>query len=163
MKNTTGYSLNALVDFTDPIEILQHLMIGSEGTLGFLSEITYRTVPEPARKGTALLFFPDVETACRAVAVLKQTPVKAVELMDRASLRSVQDKPGMPPTLASLAPDVAALLIETGADSDDQLHEQIATILGAIHGIPTVFPPSFTTDPAEYTVLWNIRKVFVST
>ena len=42
MKNTTGYSLNALVDFTDPIDILAHLMIGSEGTLGFISEITYR-------------------------------------------------------------------------------------------------------------------------
>jgi D-lactate dehydrogenase len=50
IKNTTGYSLNALVDFTDPIDILAHLMIGSEGTLGFLSEITYRTVPEYADK-----------------------------------------------------------------------------------------------------------------
>ena len=44
MKNTTGYSLNALVDFDDPIDVLAHLMIGSEGTLGFISEITYRTV-----------------------------------------------------------------------------------------------------------------------
>ncbi|MET0093755.1 MAG: FAD-binding oxidoreductase, partial [Sedimenticola sp.] len=34
LKNTTGYSLNALIDFEDPLDILQHLMIGSEGTLG---------------------------------------------------------------------------------------------------------------------------------
>ncbi len=37
MKNTTGYGLNALVDFDDPVQILAHLMIGSEGTLGFIS------------------------------------------------------------------------------------------------------------------------------
>jgi D-lactate dehydrogenase len=158
MKNTTGYGLNALVDFTDPVEILQHLMIGSEGTLGFISEITYRTVPEPAHKATALLLFPDIETACRAVALLKQTPVSAVELMDRASLRSVQDKPGMPPTLAGLEPSVAALLVETGAPSEDTLQEQINAVRGSLQGIPTVFPPSFTADPAEYTALWNIRK-----
>ena len=42
------YSLNALVDFpvSDPIEIIKRLMIGSEGTLGFVSRATYNTVPE---------------------------------------------------------------------------------------------------------------------
>lgn len=48
IKCTTGYSLNALVDFPvdDPIEIIKRLMIGSEGTLGFVSKATYNTVPE---------------------------------------------------------------------------------------------------------------------
>jgi FAD/FMN-containing dehydrogenase len=43
-----GYSLNALVDFptSDPIEIIKRLMIGSEGTFGFVSRATYNTVPE---------------------------------------------------------------------------------------------------------------------
>ena len=54
IKNTTGYSLNALLDFTDPLDILSHLMIGSEGTLGFISRITYHTVPEHAHKASAL-------------------------------------------------------------------------------------------------------------
>ena len=58
MKNTTGYSLNALIDFEDPIDVIQHLMIGSEGTLGFISEITYRTVPDHPHKATALILFP---------------------------------------------------------------------------------------------------------
>ena len=57
IKNTTGYSLNALIDFDDPVDILAHLMIGSEGTLGFISEITYRTVPDHAHKATALILF----------------------------------------------------------------------------------------------------------
>src|SRR5512139_2296371 len=72
MKNTTGYSLNALVDFDDPFDILAHLMIGSEGTLGFVAAITYRTVPEPRHKSTALLFFPDIRNACAAVPALKR-------------------------------------------------------------------------------------------
>ena len=44
IKNTTGYSINALADFppSDPIEILKRLMIGSEGTLGFVSRVTYQ-------------------------------------------------------------------------------------------------------------------------
>src|SRR5450631_4502068 len=91
IKNTTGYSLNALVDYQDPFEILQHLMIGSEGTLGFISEITYRTVPDYHHKACALLFFETLVEACRAVTRLKREPVAAVELMDRASLASVTE------------------------------------------------------------------------
>ncbi len=104
MKNTTGYSLNALVDFDDPLDILAHLMIGSEGTLGFISEISYRTVPEYADKASALILFDELETACRAVTALKSTPVAAVELADRAALRSVEGKPGLPEAIGALGP-----------------------------------------------------------
>src|SRR5450830_35253 len=81
IKNTTGYSLNTLVDYEDPIDILAHLMIGSEGTLGFISRITLRTVNEDPFKASALVFFPSIEAACQAVICLKQTPVSAVELL----------------------------------------------------------------------------------
>jgi D-lactate dehydrogenase len=101
IKNTTGYSLNALVDFTDPFDILEHLMIGSEGTLGFISEITYHTVPEYADKASVLMLFPSVVDACASIVRLKPAPVAAAELMDRASLRSVEDKPGMPEFIAA--------------------------------------------------------------
>lgn len=65
IKNTCGYSLNALVDYEDPFEILQHLMIGSEGTLGFMAEITYHTVPEHTHKATALMLFQTSERLAR--------------------------------------------------------------------------------------------------
>src|SRR4029450_5095219 len=113
MKNTTGYSLNALVDFTDPIDVLAHLMIGSEGTLGFLSEITYSTVPEYADKASALILFDHLETACVAVTVVKNTAVAAVELADRAALRSVEGKPGLPEGIRALGANGGALLVET--------------------------------------------------
>ncbi len=158
MKNTCGYSLNALVDFDDPLDILQHLMIGSEGTLGFLSEITYHTVPEYADKASSLMVFPDIETACRAVSILKSTCVEAVEIMDRAALRSVEHKKGMPDYLATLPPQAAALLVETRAADPDLLQSQIGAIHASLRDIRTLLPITFTLDPAEYGKLWDIRK-----
>jgi D-lactate dehydrogenase len=158
MKNTTGYSLNALVDFTDPIDILAHLMIGSEGTLGFISEITFNTVPEYADKASALILFDDLETACRAVTRLKSEPVAAVELADRAALRSVEGKPGLPESLRTVGPDGAALLVETRAPDAATLAAQVAAIEAALAGIRTHEPVRFSTDPQECARYWNVRK-----
>ncbi|MCU7845975.1 MAG: FAD-binding oxidoreductase [Candidatus Thiodiazotropha sp. (ex Monitilora ramsayi)] len=158
IKNTTGYSLNALVDFSDPIDVLQHLMIGSEGTLGFIAEITYRTVPEHPFKASALVFFEDVAKACIAVSRLKSEPVDAVEIMDRAALRSVEDQAGMPPELSSLPGSAAALLIETRADSMNGLSGNINHILSALKTVETLGEVEFTDVPAEYARLWKIRK-----
>jgi D-lactate dehydrogenase len=158
MKNTTGYSLNAFVDYTDPIDIIAHLMIGSEGTLGFISEITYNTVPDLVNKASALMVFPNIQTACAAVTILKQCKVEAVELMDRASLRSVESKSGMPEFLKRLDEHSAALLVETRAVNTQELEKQIAEIAGAIRQFNTVVPVEFTSVPAEGAKLWNIRK-----
>ncbi len=158
LKNTTGYALNALIDFDDPIDILQHLMIGSEGTLGFISAITYDTVPDHPYKASALVFFNQVRTTCEAVALLKSTPVAAVELMDRAGLRSVENKPGMPDFIRSLPEDAAALLIETRAESEVELHQQIDTISASIAHLQTSQPYQFSTDPDECARYWAIRK-----
>ncbi|WP_079433306.1 FAD-binding and (Fe-S)-binding domain-containing protein [Zoogloea sp. LCSB751] len=158
IKNTTGYSLNALVDFSDPVDILAHLMIGSEGTLGFISQVTYNTVPEYAHKASALAFFHDMETACRAVAGLKNQPVDAVELLDRASLRCVAHKPGMPALLKTLADGATALLIETRAPNAAALDERIAAVLAELNLYPLIESPAFTTDPTEIERLWNVRK-----
>jgi D-lactate dehydrogenase len=158
MKNTTGYSLNALVDFDDPIDVLAHLMVGSEGTLGFMSEITYRTVPDHRDKASALILFESLETACRAVTILADTPVAAVELADRAALRSVEDKPGMPPSLRAVGPAGAALLVETRAADASALAQQIESIEASLREIPTFEPVRFSTDAAECASYWNVRK-----
>ena len=158
IKNTTGYSLNALVDFTDPIDILARLMIGSEGTLGFISSITYRTVAEDPFKASALVFFPDIESACNAVIRLKGEQVSAVELLDRPALRSVENKPGMPQEMCALSDNAAALLIEVRAESSPLLQQRINAVLATLNGIETIAPPSFSADPATCEMYWKVRK-----
>jgi D-lactate dehydrogenase len=158
MKNTTGYSLNALVDFDDPVEIIQHLMVGSEGTLGFIAEVTYNTVPELPCKASGLFLFPDIETACSAVPVLKTCSVDAVELMDRESLRSVEGKEGMPEYLPGLGASVASLLVEVRAADPADLAARVGVISRALDHLPKVLPLQFTSIPREYEKLWNIRK-----
>ena len=158
IKNTTGYSLNALVDYQDPFDILQHLMIGSEGTLGFISEITYRTVPDHRHKACALLFFETLVEACRAVTRLKREPVAAVELMDRASLASVTGKPGMPDFLASLGPDATALLVEIQGADGAEVASRVGSVSHALSETPPSRPVEFSTDPYLIEKYWKIRK-----
>ena len=158
LKNTTGLSLNALVDFDDPLDILSHLLVGSEGTLGFISAVTYDTVIDHPNKASALIVFPDVETCCNAVTVLKNQPVSAVELLDRRSLRSVQDKPGMPAFVQQLSANACALLIESRAATSTLLHEQLAQIMASVAAFPVEKQVDFTEDPVENAKLWAIRK-----
>ena len=158
IKNTTGYSLNALVDFDDPIDIIVHLMIGSEGTLGFISEIVYNTVIEHPHKASALMIFPHIENACTAAAILTKEPVAAAELMDRASLRSVENSEGMPSYFKTLPATTTALLVETRAHTAEELQRNINAIIHSLENIETERPLQFTDVVDEYASLWNIRK-----
>ena len=158
IKNTTGYSLNALVDYEDPVDILAHLMIGSEGTLGFISRITYRTVPEERFKASALVFFPAIAQACEAAIRLRTISVAAVELLDRKALRSVQDQPGLPDFIRTLDENASALLIEVRADDQTQLDTRIRAALEALADIATVSEPEFSTDPKTCDMYWKVRK-----
>jgi len=158
LKNTTGLSLNALVDFDQPLDILQHLLVGSEGTLGFISAVTYDTVPDHPHKASALLVFPSVESCCRAVPILKRQPVSAVELLDRRSLRSVQDMAGMPVWVKGLSANACALLIESRAASQTLLHEQMHQVMASIAEFPLEQQVDFSEDPVVYNQLWKIRK-----
>ncbi|MGD8209482.1 MAG: FAD-binding and (Fe-S)-binding domain-containing protein [Desulfobacterales bacterium] len=158
IKNTTGYSLNALVDYEDPIDIILHLMIGSEGTLGFISEIVFNTVVEHPYKASALMIFPNIENACSAAAVLTLAPVAAAEIMDRASLRSVENNNGIPSYIKTLSATATALLVETRAHTIEELRINIGKIIRSLEGIETEKPLEFTEIEAQYTTLWNIRK-----
>jgi D-lactate dehydrogenase len=158
IKNTTGYSLNALLDFEDPFEILEHLMIGSEGTLGFIAEITYHTVPEPAFKSTAFLLFPDLVEACDTVAGLRGKGVQAVELIDRSGLRSVENQSGAPESIRNLGDDACALLVECAAETENERSLKQAAVEKVLADCSLLEPADFRTDPKESEALWKLRK-----
>ncbi|TGG94184.1 FAD-binding oxidoreductase [Natronospirillum operosum] len=160
LKNTTGYSLNALVDYAEPVDILKHLLIGSEGTLAFISEITYNTVPDHAHKAAALVYFEDIRAACEATRALKEqtAPVAAVELLDRNSLRSVADRPGMPAELQHLPDEACALLIDVRGQDDAEVAAGVEVVTAAVDGARLLAPVQFTQDPVTYELYWQIRK-----
>ena len=162
IKNTTGYSINALVDYEDPFDIIKHLMIGSEGTLAFTSDITYHTVVDEKYKACALMIFETIEKACEVVPMLKKTPVSAVELLDRDSIRSIEDDPEAPSYFRTLPETACLLLVEIQANEQLEMNEKEAIIRKAIEPYPTIQPYKFTSDPKEYNFNWKARKGLLS-
>lgn len=162
IKNTTGYSINALVDYEDPFDIIKHLMIGSEGTLAFTSDITYHTVLDEKYKACTLMIFETIEKACEVVPMLKKTPVSAVELLDRDSIRSIEDDPEAPSYFRTLPETACLLLVEIQANEELEMNEKEAIIRKAIEPYPTIQPYKFTSDPKEYNFNWKARKGLLS-
>ena len=157
-KNTTGYGLNAFIDFDKPVDIFSRLLIGSEGTLAFIGEAVLETVVDLPLKYTGLLLFPDLHAACAAIVPLRDAGAAALELMDRAALRSVETQPGISPQIKTLAEGAAALLVEFQAADEKTRQENERNAAKALDGLQLVAEPSFTNIYAEQALLWKIRK-----
>ncbi len=162
MKNTVGYSLNAFLDFETPVQILQHLMIGSEGTLGFIAEAVLRTVPDPPLKTTGLLFFRDLSEACSAIEPLQQSGAVALELMDRASLASVEDAPGVPAGIRELPAGAAALLVEYAEEDTGALASRAAAFAAAAQRLRALGVHGPTCEADARAALWRVRQGLIA-
>ncbi|ADQ19049.1 FAD linked oxidase domain protein [Leadbetterella byssophila DSM 17132] len=157
-KNTVGYGLNAFIDYQKPLDIFAHLLIGGEGTLAFISEAVLETVPDKPHKSTGLIYFTDIFSACQAIPSLMETGAAMVELMDRASLRSVEDLDGMPAVVKTLPEPAAALLVEFQEDSIQELEDTVALFESRLPEFSLVEAPVFTRDPAIQAFYWKVRK-----
>ena len=161
IKNTTGYGLNSLVDFEDIIDIINHLFIGSEGTLGFVSEIVYNTVEDVPYKGCGLMFFSTLNDASLAVVALAnmgREKVIAAEMMDYQSLRAVQSLENVPEFVREVPEGTSAILFQTESYSKQTVDENLAFIKEQLKDIPTAIPSLYSQDPKEYDSWWAIRK-----
>jgi D-lactate dehydrogenase len=157
-KNTVGYSLNAFIDFEHPLDILAHLLIGAEGTLAFISEVVLNTVPDYKYKSTALLYFHTIFDACKAIVPLKNSGAMMVELMDRASLRAVENMESIPGFVKTLPEFAAALLIEYQENDFEALEQKVNYFLSTTGNLNLFLTPVFTSVPQEMAALWKVRK-----
>ena len=158
MKNNNGYLLNAFLDFDTPLDILIHLLIGSEGTLGFIAEAVLHTLPDYPRRYTGQLYFNNLQDAASAILPIKESGARAAEIMDRAALRSVQYHGDVPTILRELPDGATAILVEYQAQDAESIlgfkkaAEQVVKHIRLLHN------PEFTDDPIAQASLWKTRK-----
>lgn len=148
IKNVTGLNILPFILYEDPIDIILHLLVGSEGTLAFLSEVTMKTLPLSPFQANAMIYFRDISEAAKAVIAMKKLNVSAAELLDKRSLASVN---------AGEIEGLTAVLTQTVAQSQHELADNVASIVEALKNFDTYGEVTFTTDPDEYSRYWAIR------
>ncbi len=183
IKNVTGLNLRPLIAYDDPFDIIAHSMVGSEGTLAFLSEVTMKTLHDYQFKASAMVYFLTMKESCEAVVAMKKLKaddddlkmsaenlmVKSAEMLDYKSLSSVDD-----PVYLQYQKDVdagkiegvqpgdyhnlTAILTETKGITHEQLLEKIAKIKECLGQFRLYIPAEFTEDPAVYGKYWAIRS-----
>src|SRR3954451_17591593 len=159
VKNTTGYRLCAFLDADEPLEIFRRLVVGSEGTLAFVAEAVFETVPLPARTTTAWVHFPGIDEAIAPVRDLVDSGATAVELMVAPALiTAAWNMVGAPEEWKELPPESAVLLAEYGAASDEELDAYLAKAGEIFAGHETIRPIEFTREAEEIELAWRVRE-----
>ena len=183
IKNVTGLNLRPLIAYDDPFDIIAHSMVGSEGTLAFLSEVTMKTLKDYPFKASAMVYFMTMKESCEAVVAMKklqagdedlamsaeQLMVKSAEMLDYKSLSSVDDpvylqyqKDVDAGKITGVEPgdyhNLTAILTETKGITHEQLLEKIEKIKECLGKYHLYQPAEFTEDPAVYGKYWAIRS-----
>lgn len=159
IKNTTGYRLCAFLDGETPVEIFRRLIVGSEGTLAFIASVTFDTVAVPPVTTTGWLHFQDIESAIEPVNELVAAGASAVELMVAPALIAAGwTIAGAPEYFRELDPNSAALLVEFGGDTEDELKAAEEKAFGIVGRDNLIADTAFTRDDAQIEMAWKIRE-----
>ncbi len=162
MKNNNGYLLNAFLDFDSPLDILMHLLIGSEGTLGFIAEAVLHTLPDYTYKYTGQMYFKNIRDAAAAIYPIKQSGARAAEIMDCESLRAVENNAGVPAILKQLPNGAAAILVEYQAEDAETITIFRREAQRVIRNLKLIHDVNFTDDPVAQAALWKPRKGIIA-
>ena len=158
IKNTMGYGLNSFVDFEKPIDILTHLIVGSEGTLAFIAEATFNTLPLLSKSATSLLIFDELELATKSLPTLKNSDAAVIELLDISSLKVAQREHMADTVLKDYEfKNHAGLLIEYQADTETQLDSLINNAHQVFKDLP-IKSGELTKSVEIRNELWHARK-----
>ena len=149
IKNVTGLNLLPLITFEDPFDIILHLLVGSEGTLAFLSQVKMNTLKVAPLQANAMVYFKDMAEAARAVIAMSEVNVSAAEMLDKRSLASVN---------AGEIEGLTAVLTMVEAETQHELADKVKAVTDVLKGFDTYDDVAFTTDPEEYGRYWEIRS-----
>jgi D-lactate dehydrogenase len=159
IKNTTGYRLCAFLDAETPVEIYRRLMIGSEGTLGFISRVIFNTRPIPKKTTLAWIHFPDIPSAIDPVPDLVAAGATAVELMGAPALMVASwNMTGAPEHWKELDPTTAALLVEFGGEDDESLDQQEERAMELLGDRELIREVEFSRDEEIIEINWRVRE-----
>ena len=149
IKNVTGLNLLPLITFEDPFDIILHLLVGSEGTLAFLSQVKMNTLKVAPLQANAMVYFKDMAEAARAVIAMREVNVSAAEMLDKRSLASVN---------AGEIDGLTAVLTMVEAETQHELADKVKAVTDTLKAFDTYGKVEFTTDPEEYGRYWAIRS-----
>ena len=158
IKNTTGYRLIAFLDGETPLEIFRRLLVGSEGTLAFVAEAVFETVPLRPRTATAMLLFGNVADAVAAVGPLVDAGATAVELMVAATLKAAQAIVETPQSWKDMPLEGASILCEFRADEDGELDAFVAAAEEILREHELLEPHDFRRDAETTELYWKVRE-----
>ncbi|HET9184914.1 MAG TPA: FAD-binding and (Fe-S)-binding domain-containing protein [Solirubrobacterales bacterium] len=159
IKNTTGYRLCAFLDADEPLEIFRRLLVGSEGTLAFVAEVVFETVPVPPLTTTAWIHFPGIDEAIAPVGDLVACGATAVELMVAPALiTAAWNMVGAPQEWKELPPESAVLLVEFGGEDEGDLAAQVLRAEAILGSHELIRPIAFTRDLEEIELAWRVRE-----
>jgi glycolate oxidase len=130
------------------------LFVGSEGTLGIATEITLQLLPRPRVVQTALLVFPDLQAAARAVTAILAGGIlpRTLELLDDVSIRAVDGRGFNFPQGTG-----AAVLAEVDGSQPDAVFAELAQLgeIAAAHGATETL---LAEGDAQRERLWAARR-----
>ena len=156
IKNVTGLTILPFIEYDDPFDIIAHLMVGSEGTLAFLSSITVSTADICPFTASNLLLFPTTQSACQAITEMKRTgQLSAAEFFDRKAMQTVEKDF---PQLQGLPADAGAVLVRIDATTTEELQQKEETLQAVLRNYQLCETSTFTSDPAITSQWWAMRS-----
>jgi FAD/FMN-containing dehydrogenase/Fe-S oxidoreductase len=158
LRRVGGYNLDAFVDPDSPID-LTRIMVGSEGTLGFIVDAKIRLVPLPKQKSVLTLEFAQLLDALGATPAILAHGPSAVEVMDDFILSHAKSHPGLDAQRRSMisADGSSLLCVEFYADTIDELRSRMAA---AERDLAPLKPVKMrqVIDPASQQAIWSFRE-----
>jgi D-lactate dehydrogenase len=158
IKNTNGYRLDAFLDCKTAGAIVQKLMVGSEGTLGYIAEVTFQTQPLKPLRSTGLLIFSSLHDAAAAAPHFIEMGAMAAELMDGRCLHIATSIPDVPKGWNLVSEDAGALLVEFRASETEELTKMEESGIQFASSLDLHEPAQFSRDPKAAAILWKVRE-----